>query len=62
MKLVGRPPGVPAFTQNTPRTTAAAGPTQWSVRRARSFGWWREAARNAMVAPAIRSKRRVSVP
>ena len=36
MKLVGSPPDVPAVTQNTARTTAAAGPTQCRVRRARA--------------------------
>ena len=62
MKFVGRPPAVPAVTQNTPSTTAAAGPTTWSVRRALWLGWRRDAARKASVAPAMRSKSRVSVP
>ena len=62
MKLVGSPPDVPARTQNTARTAAAAGPTQCRVRRARALGCPREATRKAKVAPAIRSNRRVSVP
>ena len=62
MKFVGSPPGVPALTQNTASATAASGATTWSVRRAWSRGWGREAAVKAMVAPAMRSKRRVSVP
>ena len=62
MKLVGRPPDVPAVTQNTASTTAATGPMTCRVRRARTPGWGRDAATNARVAPAIRSKSRVSVP
>ncbi len=62
MKFVGSPPGVPALTQNTASARAASGATTWSVRRAWSRGWGREAAVKAMVAPAMRSKSRVSVP
>ena len=63
MKFVGRPPRVPAVTQKTserhPRQPA---PTTCSVRRARALGCGRAAATNAMVAPAMRSNSRVSVP
>ncbi len=62
MKFVGRPPSVPAVIQKTKSTTPAAGPTTCSVRRARGLGWGRAAATKAMVAPAMRSKSRVSVP
>ena len=62
MKLVGSPPGVPAVTQNTPRATAATGASTCRARQARAPGCGREAATKATVAPAIKSKSRVSVP
>ena len=63
MKLVGRPPGVPAVHPEHAEDDRRRGahPVQGPARRARSAGG-RAAARNAMVAPAMRSNRRVSVP
>ena len=58
-QAAGRARDDPEHAEGDART---AGPTTWRERRTRRFGWVRDAAMKATVAPAMRSKSRVSVP